>query len=190
MPNQVLGLRIPRDNGLDLITWSGNYCYSPIRVASLDENKNAAIERLPWLTLKPLVQTASLFVRVKNGAHPAEVGALAPVFEKSATEHKLELKQKLFKCKSTIQIVTFNVRILNRIGQLLELTASAIDHKIICMQEHRYIHSKDIKHHDTSNGLTFVSAFTWKNSVNAMIGGAGMLLGPRALKSLKSIKKI
>ena len=49
-----------------------------------------------------------------------------PVFEKSATE--LKLKQKLLKCKRTIQIATFNVKTLNRIGQLTELTASAIDH--------------------------------------------------------------
>ena len=42
----------------------------------------------------------------KKGARPAEVGALASVFEKSATE----LKQKLLKCKQTIQIATFNVR--------------------------------------------------------------------------------
>ena len=33
--------------------------------------------------------------------YPAEVGALVPVFEKSATE--LKLKQKLLKCKCTIQ---------------------------------------------------------------------------------------
>ena len=40
-----------------------------------------------------------------------------------------------------IQLVTFNVRTLNRIGQLPELTASAIDHNIdiICIQEHRYL---------------------------------------------------
>ena len=44
----------------------------------------------------------------KKGAHPAEVGALAQVFEKSTTE--LKLKQKSLKCKSTIQIMTFNVR--------------------------------------------------------------------------------
>ena len=48
----------------------------------------------------------------KKGARPAEVGALASVFEKSATE----LKQKLLKCKQTIQIATFNVRTLNRVG--------------------------------------------------------------------------
>ena len=64
----------------------------------------------------------------KKGARPAEVGALASVFEKSATE--LKHKQKLLKCKQTIQIATFNVRTLNRIGQLSELTASAVEHKI------------------------------------------------------------
>ena len=85
---------------------------------------------------------------------------MAPVFKKSATE----LKQKLLKCKSTIQIATFNVRTLNRIGQLLELTASVIDHNIdiICILEHRYLHSEDIKYYDTNNGWTFVSASAWK----------------------------
>ena len=42
----------------------------------------------------------------KKGVCPVEVGVLASVFKKSATE----LKQKLLKCKQTIQIATFNVR--------------------------------------------------------------------------------
>ena len=115
----------------------------------------------------------------KKGARPAEIGALASEFEKSAIE--LKLKQKLLKYKSTIQIATFNVRTLNRIGQLPELTASAIDHNIdiICIQEHCYIHSEDIKYHDTSNGWTFVLASAWKNSVNAAIGGLSLLIRPR-----------
>ena len=76
----------------------------------------------------------------KKGARPAEVGALASVFEKSATELK---QSKLLKCKQTLQIATFNVRTLNRIGQLPELIASAEEHKIdiICIQEHRYTHT-------------------------------------------------
>ena len=76
----------------------------------------------------------------KKGARPAEVGALASVFEKSATE----LNQKLLKCKQIIQIATFNVRNLNRIGQLPELTASAVEHKIdiICIQEHLHSHRR------------------------------------------------
>ena len=75
----------------------------------------------------------------KKGARPAEVGAVVPVFEKSAT--KLKLKQKLLKCKSTIQIATFSVRTLNRIRPLPELT-SAIDQNLICIQVHRYLHSE------------------------------------------------
>ena len=56
----------------------------------------------------------------KKGARPAEVGALASVFKKSAIELK---QQKLQKCKQTIQNMIFNVRTLSRMGQLLELTA-------------------------------------------------------------------
>ena len=77
-------------------------------------------------------------------------------------------------------------------GQLPELTASAIDHNmdIICIQEHRYPHSKDIKYHDTDNGWTLATASAWKNCVDDMIGGVGMLIAPQALKSLNSIEKI
>ena len=93
----------------------------------------------------------------KKGAHPAEVEALASVFEKSATELK---QQKLLKCKQTIQIVTFNVRTLNKIGQLSELNASAVEHNIdiICIQERRYTHNKDIKYPDTCNGWLLATA--------------------------------
>ena len=120
----------------------------------------------------------------KKGTRLAEVGALALLFKKSATE--LKLKQKLLKCKSTIKIAIFNVRTLNRIGQLPELTASVINHNIdiISIQEHRYINYKDIKYHDTGNEWSFVSASAWNNSVNASIGGLGMLKGPRAVNRI------
>ena len=125
----------------------------------------------------------------KKGARPAEVGALASVFEKSATELK---QSKLLKCKQTLQIATFNVRTLNRIGQLPELIASAEEHKIdiICIQEHRYAHTEDIKYHETGNGWSLATVSAWKNSVNAAVGGVGLLIGPRALKTLNSIEKI
>ena len=125
----------------------------------------------------------------KKGARPAEVGALASVFEKSATELK---QSKLLKWKQTLQIATFEVRTWNRIGQLLELIASAEEHKIdiICIQEHRYTHTEDIKYHETGNGWSLVTVSAWKNSVNAGVGGVGLLIGPRALKTLNSIEKI
>ena len=88
--------------------------------------------------------------------------------------------------------MTYNVRTLNRIGQLPELTASAIEHKIdiICIQEHRYTHTEDIKYHDTGNGWMLATVSAWKNSVNATVGGVGMLTGLRALKTLNSIERI
>ena len=132
--------------------WADESCKTTARIKyfirgttaahQLDKNKNTAIKRSPCLILKPLVQTALLFMRVKNGMRPTGIGALAAMFEKSATE--LKLNQKLLRHKSTIQIVTFNVRTLNSLGQLPELTASAIDHNIdiICIQKQRYLHSK------------------------------------------------
>ena len=94
--------------------------------------------------------------------------------------------------KQTIQIVTFNVRTLNSIGQLPELTASTVEHKlnIKCMQEHRYTHKEDIKYHDTGNGWTLATVSAWKNPVNATVGGVELLIGPRALKSLNSNERI
>ena len=92
----------------------------------------------------------------KQEARSVEVGALAPVFKKSAAE--LKPKQKLLKCKSTVHIATLNMRILNKIGQLAELTVSAAEYNIdiLCIQEHRYHHSgEEIKCHDTGNGWTF-----------------------------------
>ena len=143
---------------------------------SVDENKNSH------------TQTTCLFTRVKNGVCPAKVGHLASVVEKSATE----LKQKLLKCKRTIQIATFNIRTLNKIGQLPELIASSKDHNIdkICVHEHRYTHNEDIKYHDSGDGWKLTTASAWKNSVNAMIGGVGMLIGPQVQKSLNCIEKI
>ena len=100
----------------------------------------------------------------KKGARPVEVGALASLLEKSATELK---RPKLLKCKQTLQIETFNVRTLNRIGQLPELIASAVEHKIdiICIQEHRCTHTEDIKYYETGNGWSLVTVSAWKNSV-------------------------
>ena len=68
----------------------------------------------------------------------------------------------------------------------------AVEHNvdIICIQEHRYTHSKDIKYHDTGNGWVLAWVSAWKNSVNATVGGVGILIGPKALKSLNSIERI
>ena len=96
---------------------------------------------------------------------------------------------KITKMQTNNTIATFNVRTLNKIGQLPELTASTIDHSIdiICIQEHRYTPSEDISYHDSGTGWTLATASAWKNSVNSTVG---ILIGPRALKSVNSIERI
>ena len=53
-----------------------------------------------------------------------------------------------------------------------------------------YTHTEDIKYHETGNGWMLATVSAWKNSVNARVGGVGMLIGPRALKTLNSIERI
>ena len=75
---------------------------------------------------------------------------------------------------------------LNTINQLSGFSAK--QRIIICIQKHKYYHRElELRYHDPSNGWIFVSVSVWKNSVNATIGGVGML---HALKSLNSIEKI
>ena len=168
MPNQVLDIRIPRDNGLDQIVRSGNYC-----CLSVDENKNSHRKITMTHTQISCPNRIALHVGKKRDA---SCWGWSPGPSARQISYKAQTKQELLKCKRTIQISTFNVRTLNRIGQQPELTASAIDHNIdiIYIQEHRYIHSKDIEYHDTGNGGTLVFASAWKNSVNATIWAVGM----------------
>ncbi len=78
----------------------------------------------------------------------AEVSALATVFEKSAT--KLKPKTKFLRSKNIVNIVVFNVWMLNTVNQLPQLTASKAEHNTNIMCIHRYYHSElEIKYHDT-----------------------------------------
>ena len=52
------------------------------------------------------------------------------------------------------------------------------------------MHTEDIKYHETGNGWMLATVSAWKNSVNATVVGVGMLIGPRALKTLNSIERI
>ena len=122
---------------------------------------------------------------------PFKPTTVLKIKESEKIDKYLDLTSEL-KCKQTIQMATFNVRTLNRIVQLPELTASAVEHQIdiICIQEHRYTHTEDINYHETGNGWMLVNVSAWKNSVNASVGRVGMLIGPRALKTLNSIERI
>ena len=76
-----------------------------------------------------------------QGAHSAELGSSSSTLEKVATEPKpkSKLKSNLIRDKNTFNFAIFNVRTLNTVIQLSNLTASATDKNIgiICVQEHR-----------------------------------------------------
>ena len=52
------------------------------------------------------------------------------------------------------------------------------------------MHNGDIKYHYSGYGGTLATVSAWKNSVNATLGGVGILNGSRALKTLNSIERI
>ena len=74
-----------------------------------------------WKIIMTLTQTIcpnNIALQVsKQRVCSALVGVRVPGFEKSATE----LKQKLFKCKSTLCIVTFNVKTLSQVASYQRL---------------------------------------------------------------------
>ena len=97
IPKQILGIQIQRDNGQDQIVRSGNYCCSSIGVSSVDKNKNTAIERLPWFTLKPLVKTTLLFEWVKKGR---VLMRLEPWSQCSKISYRAQTKTKITKMQT------------------------------------------------------------------------------------------
>ena len=104
------------------------------------------------------------------------------MFEKSTT-----------RCKNTDNIATVNIKILNTVNHLPKLTAYADEHNIdiICIQKHKFYHRElEIKYHDTVNEWIFVLASAWKNSINAVIGGVGILLWPCILRSHNGTERI
>ena len=119
MLNMTLGVRTLRSFGQDQLVRSGNYCCSSIRVASIDENKN-------YLWKITMTHTQTTFSQVKKGR---VLLGWSPDLSVRKISYRAQTA-KITKCKHTIQIATFNVRTLNRIGQLQELPASALEHKI------------------------------------------------------------
>ena len=82
----------PTDQWSGPMVQLGNYCYSSIRVASIDETKYS--HRKITMTLIQTICPNCIAFCIE-GAFSPEAGASAPVFEKSATELKLIPKQKL-----------------------------------------------------------------------------------------------
>ena len=98
----------------------------------------------------------------------------------------------LLRPKKSIVVSTFNVRTLSSDSKVQELIAHAEFHSIdiLCIQEHRHFHDDiDIKYTDIGKWSLITSSAT-KNSINATVGGVGILLSPRAKTSLNFVSKV
>ena len=119
------------------------------------------------------------------GVHPS-VGCQARV-EKN-TAGKMVNNNKLLKCKKASFISSLNCRTLSSAKSIGELTASTEKHciDIICIQEHCIFHDDiDIKHHDMKNNwVLLITSFAEKALNNSKVREVGMLLSPKAYKSL------
>ena len=140
-------------------------------------------EMLLWYKFKSNVQT----MLVNKGFILLRYELWLQCLKDFATYAKLNLLTG----KNTYNITTFNITTLNTINQIVEFRALAAEQNIdiICTQEHRYHSKLELKHHESSNGWTSVSADAWKISINAAIW-VGRILTPCNLNPLNSKEKI
>ena len=96
------------------------------------------------------------------------------------------------KAKRDIKISTFNTQTLQKIIKIPELITSAetTGQDIICIQEHRDIHYDILIKEKPYSNWKLITCSTWKNSVNASIGGISLLVNSRAYSSLSNIETI
>ena len=116
-----------------------------------------------------------------QGARPP-VGCQAGI-EKNATGQNISKACRLFKCRKTTLVSTFNCRTLSSIGRTGELTALAQEQNIdvICIQEHRIYHDDiELKYHDMKKGWVMITSSAEKATNNSTIRGVGLLLSPKA----------
>ena len=118
-----------------------------------------------------------------------------PVVPGMVADEKLaNTKQKIpmLKSKRAIYISTFNVQTLNRPAKLNELVYNAqkFSISIIAIQEHRLIHEEPLKRHGRGDNWLVITSSATRNTMNATIGGVGILLTLQAKLALESIKTI
>ena len=112
--------------------------------------------------------------RDKQGPHPP-VGNHVGV-DKSATG-------RLLRCEINTLVSTFNIRSLNSIEMIGELTALAEEKGIfvVCLQEHRKFHDyADVHYTYVGKGWILATSSCW-----SCVEGVGMLLSPSAYYSLE-----
>jgi hypothetical protein len=92
-------------------------------------------------------------------------------------------------CKTTVTVSTMNVRTIREQRCKEELVSNSVSYKIdvLGIQEHRIVHSEPIGY-ESIQGRTLITTSATRNTAGAAIGGIGVLLSPKAYRSLSSVK--
>ena len=110
---------------------------------------------------------------------------------RSASSDTESVPTVLVKPKKTIKISTFNVRTAKddwRVHELIHhMDKQGIS--IIGIQEHRRIHSEEVKFQQIDNHM-LITISAWRNKAQAATGGVGILLSNAAEKVLSDVTRI
>lgn len=117
-------------------------------------------------------------------------GRSRPDMDRGGISNEKFVREKFVKRKSPFIVSTFNVQTLSTTAKKEELAHEAelygVD--VICLQEHRIVHSETLLQ-EKIQGYTLITSSAWRNARNAANGGVGLLMSPRALKSCIRVEK-
>ena len=88
--------------------------------------------------------------------------------------------------EDAVWIGTLNVRTCRKTSVRLELVDRFLDNglEVLGVQEHRVVHSEDLKVEHHQEGVRFISVSAWRNGSGASVGGVGALVSRKAYDSI------
>ncbi|XP_022109772.1 craniofacial development protein 2-like [Acanthaster planci] len=95
----------------------------------------------------------------------------------------------ILRCKRPFIVATFNANTVREEGRLREMDHCAVKCgvEILGVHEHGRVHSDTIVF-EREEGSYFITSSAWRNAAQAANGGVGLLLSPRARRSLRSVR--
>ena len=99
---------------------------------------------------------------------------------------------KLIKCKTYLQVGTFNARTLKNNQKRMELANNINKCKlnILGIVDHKIVHDDDPTKIENLQRCTLITTSAWRNTNGAAAGGVGILVDSHSEKSLAEIKPI
>ena len=97
----------------------------------------------------------------------------------------------ILRCKKPFSMATFNANTAREDGRMKEIVHCFMKCGIemLGIQEHRRVHEDSVKY-SRVEGQYLITSSAWRNQSQAAVGGVGLLLSPKARKSLRTAKSV